>query len=377
MAQELNVVEVYNDLHKTPELGFQEFKTSAYIAQKLKEMGYEVTTGIGKTGVVAIEKGAEAGPCVMIRAEAGPCVMIRADMDALPFKVNGEDKVIHACGHDSHCAMLLAIASRLQGKIKRGTLKLLFQPGEETLKGALSVIDDGVLEDVDIALGLHIRPATDIPDGTVAAALMHSASIFVRIDVEGLSSHASRPHLGVNCAEMLAAIVQNAGLLKFAPTLTWSMKCTKIDVGGAAINVIPDKGYCMYDVRAQTNPLMKDMLEKLEKSAQSTAAAFGGKAKMTLLGDVIPACEYDDELVKEMSDCIAETLGADKLRATSIGGGEDFHFFKIKKPSLRTAYIGVGAGATPGLHHPDMKLNPESLINGVKVMEAFALKYLG
>ena len=217
----------------------------------------------------------------------------------------------------------------------------------------------------------------DIPDGTVAAALMHSASIFVRIDVEGLSSHASRPHLGVNCAEMLAAIVQNAGLLKFAPTLTWSMKCTKIDVGGAAINVIPDKGYCMYDVRAQTNPLMKDMLEKLEKSAQSTAAAFGGKAKMTLLGDVIPACEYDDELVKEMSDCIAETLGADKLRATSIGGGEDFHFFKIKKPSLRTAYIGVGAGATPGLHHPDMKLNPESLINGVKVMEAFALKYLG
>lgn len=367
MAQELNVVEVYNDLHKTPELGFQEFKTSAYIAQKLKEMGYEVTTGIGKTGVVAIEKG----------AEAGPCVMIRADMDALPFKVNGEDKVIHACGHDSHCAMLLAIASRLQGKIKRGTLKLLFQPGEETLKGALSVIDDGVLEDVDIALGLHIRPATDIPDGTVAAALMHSASIFVRIDVEGLSSHASRPHLGVNCAEMLAAIVQNAGLLKFAPTLTWSMKCTKIDVGGAAINVIPDKGYCMYDVRAQTNPLMKDMLEKLEKSAQSTAAAFGGKAKMTLLGDVIPACEYDDELVKEMSDCIAETLGADKLRATSIGGGEDFHFFKIKKPSLRTAYIGVGTGATPGLHHPDMKLNPESLINGVKVMEAFALKYLG
>ena len=367
MAQELNVVDVYNDLHQIPELGFQEFKTSAYIAEKLKQMGYEVTTGVGKTGVVAVEKG----------AEAGPCLMIRADMDALPFKINGEDKVIHACGHDSHSAMLLAIASRLQGKIKRGTLKLLFQPAEETLKGALEVINDGVLDDVDIALGLHVRPAGDIPDGTIAAALMHSASIFVRIDVEGLSAHASRPHLGVNCAEMLAAIVQNAGLLKFAPTLTWSMKCTKIEVGGAAVNVIPDKGYCMYDVRAQTNPLMKDMLEKLERSAQNTAASFGGKAKMTLLGDVIPACEYDDDLVKEVSDCIVETLGADKLRATSIGGGEDFHFFKVKKPSLRVAYIGVGAGATPGLHHPDMKLNPESLINGVKVMEAFALKYLG
>lgn len=366
MAQELNVVELYNDLHQTPELGFQECKTSAYIAEKLKEMGYEVTTGVGKTGVVAVEKG----------SEPGPCVMIRADMDALPFKINGENKVIHACGHDSHCAMLLAIASRLQGHIKRGTLKLLFQPGEETLKGALSVIDDGVLDDVDIALGLHIRPATDIPDGTVAAALLHSASIFVRIDVEGFPSHASRPHLGVNCAEMLSAIVQNSGLLKFAPTLTWSMKCTKIEVGGAAPNVIPDKGYCLYDVRAQTNPLMKDMLEKLERCAQNTAQAFGGKAVMKLMGDVIPACEYDDELVKEMSECITETLGADKMRPTSIGG-EDFHFFKVKKPSLRTAYIGVGAGATPGLHHPDMKLNPQSLDNGVKVMTAFALKYLG
>ena len=165
----------------------------------------------------------------------------------------------------------------------------MFQPGEETLKGALSVIEDGVLDDVDIALGLHIRPATDIPDGTVAAALLHSASIFVRIDVEGFPSHASRPHLGVNCAEMLAAIVQNAGLLKFAPTLTWSMKCTKIEVGGAAVNVIPDKGYCLYDVRAETNPLMKEMLEKLERSAQNTAQAFGGKAVMKLMGDVIPA----------------------------------------------------------------------------------------
>ena len=263
------------------------------------------------------------------------------------------------------------------GKIKRGKLKLLFQPGEETLKGALSVIDDGILDDVDIALGLHVRPATDIPEGTVAAALMHSASIFVRIDVEGFASHASRPHLGVNCAEMLAAIVQNAGLLKFAPTLTWSMKCTKIEVGGAAANVIPDKGYCLYDVRAETNPLMKEMLEKLEHCSQSTAEALGGKATMKLMGDVIPACEYDEELVKEMADCIAKTLGADKLRATSIGGGEDFHFFKVKKPSLRTAYIGVGAGATPGLHHPDMKLNPETLDNGVKVMVAFTLKYLG
>ena len=163
------VKSLYEDLHQMPELGFQEVKTSAYVVEKLKEMGYtNITTGVGKTGVVAVEEG----------AEPGPCVMLRADMDALPFKVDGKDCVIHACGHDSHTAMLLAAAALLKGKIKRGKLKLLFQPAEETLKGALAVIEDGVLDDVDMALGLHIRPEGDIPDGTIAAALLHSASIF-------------------------------------------------------------------------------------------------------------------------------------------------------------------------------------------------------
>ena len=87
-----------------------------------------------------------------------PCILLRADMDALPFLIDGEKKNIHACGHDAHSAMLLAAASELVGKVKRGTLRILFQQGEETLKGALAVIDAGVIEDVDIALGLHIRP---------------------------------------------------------------------------------------------------------------------------------------------------------------------------------------------------------------------------
>ena len=139
MAQELDVIKVWEDLHKTPELGFEEHETAKYIAEKLTALGYEVETGVGGTGVVGVIKG----------EEEGPCLMLRADMDALPFTINGEKKVIHACGHDSHSAMLLAAASRLVGKIKRGKLKVLFQQGEETLFGAMSVIKAGVLEDVD------------------------------------------------------------------------------------------------------------------------------------------------------------------------------------------------------------------------------------
>ena len=124
---------IYDDLHQIHELGFEEFKTSAYLADKLEAMGYKVTRNIGGTGVIGEIKG----------SEPGPVMMLRADMDALPFLIDGEKKNIHACGHDAHSAMLLAAASELVGKVKRGTLRILFQQGEETLKGALAVIDAG------------------------------------------------------------------------------------------------------------------------------------------------------------------------------------------------------------------------------------------
>ena len=137
----LNVVEIWRDLHKTPELGFEENKTSAYLAEALEKLGYAVTRGVGKTGVMGVIRG----------AEPGPVLMLRADMDALPFRNDdGSIEAVHACGHDSHCAMVLAAASELAGRVRRGTLKILFQPGEETLHGALEVLKSGAVDDVDL-----------------------------------------------------------------------------------------------------------------------------------------------------------------------------------------------------------------------------------
>ena len=137
----LNVVEIWRDLHKTPELGFEEEKTSAYLAEALEKLGYAVTRGVGKTGVMGVIRG----------AEPGPVLMLRADMDALPFRNDdGSIEAVHACGHDSHCAMVLAAASELAGRVRRGTLKILFQPGEETLHGALEVLKSGAVDDVDL-----------------------------------------------------------------------------------------------------------------------------------------------------------------------------------------------------------------------------------
>ena len=329
----LNVVEIWRDLHKTPELGFEENKTSAYLAEALEKLGYAVTRGVGKTGVMGVIRG----------AEPGPVLMLRADMDALPFRNDdGSIEAVHACGHDSHCAMVLAAASELADRVRRGTLKILFQPGEETLHGALEVLKSGAVDDVDIALGCHVRPIQDIPTGTCAAA-----------------------------------VTQAVAAIKGDPAKVWSCKVTSIQACAAAVNIIPDTATLKLDIRAQTNELMDELLEKVRMAAAGTAAAYGATAEVILPGVVIPAAVYDEDLVAELAGTIREVLGDECLARDCGGGGEDFHFFKKERPHIRAAYFGVGAGCTPGLHARNMTFDETQLDMGVRVLTAAALKHVG
>ena len=364
----LNVLDIWHDLHKMPELGFEEVKTSAYLADALEKLGYAVTRNVGKTGVIGVIKG----------TEPGPVLMLRADMDALPFKNDdGTIEAVHACGHDGHSAMVLAAASELAGRVRRGTLKILFQPAEETLHGALETIKDGAIDDVDIALGCHVRPIQDIPAGTCAAAVRHTSSTFCDIVIHGRTAHASRPPLGINCAEVAAAVTQSIAAIKGDPAKVWSCKVTSIVATAAAVNIIPDTATLKLDVRAQTNELMDELLEKIRAVAAACAAAYGATAEVILPGVVIPAAVYDEDLVAELAQTIREVLGDDKLARDCGGGGEDFHFFKKQRPHIRAAYFGVGAGCTPGLHARNMTFDPNQLEMGVKVLTAEALKHIG
>ena len=364
----LNVVDVWKDLHQTPELGFEEEKTSAYIAEKLEAMGYTVERGIAKTGLL-----------VTVKGEApGPVLMLRADMDALPFKNDdGTIERIHACGHDAHSAMLLVTAQNLVGKVKRGTLKILFQPAEETLWGALEVIKTGVVDDVDLALGCHIRPIQDIPGGHLAAAIRHSASTFGEIRIKGRAAHGSRPHLGVNCAEAAAMATMGVCAIKLNPAKTWSAKVTSIHAAAAATNIIPDEALLKLDLRAETNELMDELIEKLKRVAAGVAETFGAEAEFVLPGVVIPAAVYDESLVAEVAETIKEEVGPEALSPDCGGGGEDFHFFAKKRPHIKAAYFGVGVACTPGLHDRRMHFDAQYLENGVRVMTAMALKKVG
>ena len=259
-----------------------------------------------------------------------------------------------------------------------GTLRILFQQGEETLKGALAVIDAGVIEDVDIALGLHIRPVQDIAYGEMSPAVRHASSTFVNVVINGLSSHGARPHLGVNAIEAAAVAINAITAIKINPIIPWSCKVTGIKGGGVAPNIIPDKVEMIVDARAQTNEAMTELLEKLRRAVTNAAAALGATAEVTTPGGVIPAAEYDDELTAEVTECIVEVVGEEKLAKELVNpGGEDFHYFVNKYPHIKAAYFGVGAAAAPGLHHQDMQLNKEALPSGTAVLVKMVERKLG
>ncbi len=357
----------YHDLHRLAELSGEEVRTGAYIAEALAELGFEPRTNVGGHGVVA----------VIDSGRPGPVVLFRADMDALPYADGkGGVKAVHACGHDGHCSMLLAAAPRLKETVKRGVLKLVFQPGEENLTGALAMIRDNVLENVDIAVGAHIRPIQDLPAGFLTAAVNHVACATVKVRFVGKAAHASRPHQGVNAIDMAAAYIWQVNAIRLDPNASHSVKATRMTAEPGATNNICAWTEIIFDLRALTNPILTDMIETMKRMAQSTALGFAGSAEFAQI-DYCPASDYDAELVLTVAECIKETASADKLHEPVGGGGEDFHFYKVEKPSVRTAYFGVGVGAEPGLHKEDMHFDPKFLAAGTEVWVRLAEKLLG
>lgn len=225
-------IQYKTELHKLAELSGQEIKTAQYIQNKLEEMGFNVRSGVGGHGlVVDIDSGV-----------AGPTVMLRADIDALPYAdPNDPERIeaIHACGHDAHAAILLAAAPEIRKNLKKGKVRLAFQPAEESLQGALAMIKDGVLDGVDIVVGSHIRPVQDLPFGKYCASVNHVACATVEVRIDGKQAHAARPHLGINPIEAASQYIASVGLIKIDPNKSWSVKPTQIHSEVGATNSIP------------------------------------------------------------------------------------------------------------------------------------------
>ena len=361
------VLETYDALHQMPEIGFQEEKTSAYLAEKLEEFGFAVKRGLGGTGVTGELKG----------SEPGPVVGLRADMDALGHEIDGKLVAIHSCGHDSHSSMVLAAAEALAIKgIKRGTLRILFQPAEELLFGARRMIADGAGEGLDMLFGIHLRPGQEAKTGQATPALHHAASWVVKAHIEGKTAHGARPHLGINAIHAAASIIQAVNNIAVDPVIPSSIKATQIKGGGPVSNAIPANTEITFDVRSRENETMDIIIEKLRVAVESGAAAVGAIGKMEILGGV-PAAEYDQEMTQIAREAIVDVLGEAGLMEEIITpGGEDFHFFAKEIPGLKTGYLGLGCDLTPGLHDPNMSFDKNALIKGTEILVRVAEKAL-
>jgi len=361
------VYELFEYLHAHPELGMEEKETSAFLAGELEKYGYKVIRNVGgKTGVIGILDG----------QKPGKTVALRADMDALPYTIDGVCTARHTCGHDAHSSMVMAAARTLaEQKISRGRLMIVFQPAEETLGGAKSMIESGLLDEVDEIMGIHIRPKEEMAFGQATCGLCHGASFTCRVRVKGISAHGARPQQGVNAIEAAIAMIQSIYAIHVDPRISHSFKVTRFQGGGAATNIIPDSAEFALDIRCQDNQEMDRIQEKIRRIAAGTAEAFGAEAEVELNG--VPGAEYDEDMVKDAGGVISAILGPKNAKPPiKTPGGEDFHFYTRMLPHCKAAYVGLGAEAYPGLHHKDMEFRHEAMEYGVKILVELAKKRL-
>lgn len=365
------IKEVWPQLHAIPEPAFQEVKTAAFVAERLKKLGYEVETGVGGTTAVV---------AILDTGVPGPTVALRSDMDCLLFKQeDGSLKPIHACGHDAHMSVVLAAAELLAefvqtGEVSKGRIKLLFQPAEEIGKGALALLEAGALEDVDYVLGFHVLPRDMAKAGQIIPQINWTACTLMEGVITGLAAHGSQPHLGINAIDIGASVVAAINALRTNPLLSGNVKTTRFLGGAGSLNAICDKVEIGFDLRSTSNAEMLELRQKVKDIVINTAKVYGAEAECHIVG-TCPAAEADPSLLSLTQEAIVEVLGTEGLLpATSITVGEDFNFFKQERPHLKTASLGIGCDLYPRLHDPEMTMDITALEPAVKVLAKLAVK---
>ncbi|OEH93267.1 amidohydrolase [Bacillus solimangrovi] len=346
-------------LHKIPEPAFKEKKTSTYIAKQLKEMGYEVTEHIAKTGVTAKLTG----------KNEYPCVAIRADMDCIVHEMKNEIMYRHSCGHDAHSSTALGIARFMKDRIYNlnGSVKFIFQPAEEIGEGAKAMTAAGVLEGVDYLIGYHLRTAHECPFGKMSPALIHSASCKIIGEIYGKTAHGGRPHLGINAIDVLSSLVTNINTIRFNPQSGTSVKFTQLHAGKGSVNVIPEYGTFAMDVRSGSNEELKAVIRKIEKMIAHTADMHDGKIEYRVT-EGVPAPLYDENLMQTAQRAIVKILGSENVvDPIHTPGGEDFHYYS-QLTNVKSIYLAIGANVCPGLHDPEMTFEKEAMLHGVEVI---------
>ncbi len=385
------------DIHEHPELGNRESRTAKIIADHLKKLGMDIKEGVAKTGVVGILKG----------NQPGPCIALRADIDALPVEervkipfasrqrstYNGQDVgVMHACGHDTHVAMLMSVAEILSGMKNeiKGTIKFIFQPAEEGPPegeegGAKLMIKEGVMDNpkVDVIFGLHIE--SDVEVGTIQykpGAFMASSDWF-HIVIKGKGSHGSQPWKGIDPVQISAQVIEGLQTI-----VSRQMDLTKAPVvitvgkihGGVRNNIIPEE--CVMDgtIRTLDKNMQEEVHDKIKLMVKKIAEASGASADVSI--DTKTLVTYNTpELVQKMIPSLQSAAGMDKVKETEWKtGAEDFSYYGTKAPAFFFYVGGMPKGndpkKAPPHHTADFFIDESGMKTGIKAFCSLVIDYM-
>jgi amidohydrolase len=354
------IISTFNYLHLHPEVSWKEVDTTRYVVDRMAKLGLETSTFPDQTGAIAIWRG----------TGEGPTVGLRTDLDALYQEVDGTLRANHSCGHDAHMTMVIESieALKLSGFQPKGTLKILFQPAEEKGNGALSFIEKGVVDDVDHLIGIHLRPIQELPGGKAAPAIIHGATTMIKGSIYGKPAHGARPHLGINAIEVASLMIQSMQAIRVNPSVSHSAKVTSLHAGGESYNIIPDRADFAIDVRAQSNEVMEELLAQLEKVCIAVSQSMGAKIDWKIMAKMA-AGDPHPFMIEVARNAITKALGEQGLAPVCVTpGGEDFHFYTVHRPNIKSTMIGLGCNLTPGLHDPYMKFDRESMLDGISVI---------
>ena len=369
------------DFHRHPELGFQEVRTAGIVARELTEMGLEVSTGIGKTGVVATLEG----------ARSGPVLLVRFDMDALPIQeetgaeyASQTPGVMHACGHDGHTAIGLTVAKILDAHKDDlgGTVKLVFQPAEEGLGGAEAMVADGVLQQPKPERSLSLHLWNDKPSGWIGITPgpVMSASDRFSVKITGRGGHGAAPHLSIDPivagAQVISAL-QNIVSRNVDPLESAVVTATSM-VGGEAFNVIPESVELRGTIRT-FKPEIRDMvLERFTEIATGVSSAMGCQAEVELKS-ITPAVLNDPVLSEQVYEVAKSVFPQAEISTVErTMGSEDMAFMMADIPGC---YFFIGSadherGLDAGHHHPKFDFNEDALTTGAALMASVVLEFL-
>ena len=420
-AMQEELIRLRRDFHKYPELCWQEMRTTSIIARLLSDLGYEILMGedvcdpnarLGVPSQEVLEKGYEraaqqgadmeflpktyggmTGVIGILRCGEGPTVAMRFDIDALPVAENTDDThipqkegfasvnpgVMHACGHDGHAAIGMGVA-KILAEIKdqlHGTVKLIFQPAEEGVRGAKPIVEKGHLDDVDFLLGSHIDARPENEPNAVLIPGSYGALATRKYDVyyRGVAAHAGAlPHLGKNALLAAAAATVNLHAIPRHGDGSSRINVGKL-IAGSGLNVIANEAYMGLEVRGETTAINEYMIECAEKILDGCAEMYGCTCEKIVVG-AAEGLESDLDFAQVIRDVCKDNMGmaVSDILTTKSFGSEDISYMmnRVQKNGGKAAFMRCLADITGVAHNKAFDFSEDCLVNGVKAFSAMA-----